>query len=229
MLKSAGRGFALACSSTSRASWRAVDRFAEGFRALPSLDWYFAARNPALARRVPDSIEQRIAATLWLERHFAQLYRLDYPPLYFMQALRRPVQFKAVWQLPVNDDRPRLLYVADAWQAFVRYFFGNEIQPGSGIGQADAPRPAYMRYWRTDDELEDCLQAAGYCVQLYPERSHIEAYCRLAHEGEHVTSQVAAGRLQARTGGEPGLLAQPINLQSAEPAQALGDGLGRLR
>lgn len=48
------------------------------FAPVPSLDWYFTACNPALARRAPDSIEQRIAATLWLERHFAQLYRLDY-------------------------------------------------------------------------------------------------------------------------------------------------------
>jgi hypothetical protein len=129
------------------------------------LDWYFTARNPALARRVPDSVEQRTAATLWLERHFAQFYRLDYPPLYVMQAFRRPVQFKAVWQLPVEEDPQRLLYVAHAPQGFVGYFFGDEIQPGSDIAQGDVPWPAYIRDWRTEEELEDYLHAARYCLQ----------------------------------------------------------------
>ncbi len=65
------------------------------FAPLPSLDWHFTAREPALARRAPESVEQGTAATLWLERDLARLYQLDYPPLYFMQALRRPLQFKA--------------------------------------------------------------------------------------------------------------------------------------
>jgi hypothetical protein len=111
-----------------------------------------------------------------------------------------PVQFKAVWQLPVEDDLQRLLYVADPPLGFVGHFFEDAIQPGSDIGQADAPRPADIRDWRTEDELEHYLQAVGYCVQLYPRRSHVGADCRLAHESERAASRAAAGRPQAQSG-----------------------------
>ncbi len=169
-------------------------------------------------QRAPDSIEQRTAATLWLERQFAQLYRLDYPPLYFMQAFRRPVQFKAVWQLPVAGDPQRLLYVAEAPQGLVGYFFADEIQPSSDIWQADAPWPADIRDWRTEDELERYLQAVGYCVRVYPERLHIEAYCRLAHESEQAMPREAADRPQVRAVGGLGGPAQPVLPQAPEPA-----------
>lgn len=115
-----------------------------------------------------------------------------------MEALRRPAEFVAVWQLAAAEGAPPLLYVSAAPHALVGSFFESENQPGVDMGQADMGWLAAIQDWRTEDEFEDYLRAAGYCLQLYPVRRHLEAHCRLLHEHGVAEARASRNRGQAR-------------------------------
>jgi transcriptional regulator with XRE-family HTH domain len=153
----------------------------EDVMPAPPLDWFFTARNPALAYRAPDSVDHRIAATTWIERYYANKFRLPYPPIYYLMPFRRPVVFKEVWQLPVDEDPRRWLYVADGPKGLVGYFFPEEIQPSPDMEKTDSPWPADIRDWKDQGELERYLEAQHYCLKLHPSSEHVEEYCSPEH------------------------------------------------
>lgn len=147
----------------------------------PPLDWFFTARNRPLAYRAPDSVDHRIAATMWIERYYANKFRLTYPPIYYLMPFRRPVEFKEVWQTPVEENPKRWLYVADGPKGLVGYFFPEEIQPSPDMEKTDSPWPADIRDWKDQDELERYLEAQHYCLKLYPSSEHVEEFCSPEH------------------------------------------------
>jgi len=86
----------------------------------------------------------------------------------------------------------RVLYVGRDRGKLTGVFFPSEIVPAPHMDYRDTPTETHVQWWNDEAELQQFLEANGYCWQLYPVRMHHDQFCGPAHRAEIEAQRRAA-------------------------------------
>lgn len=159
-------------------------QFLEGVVELPDLTASIKAYAGDLAWKAYGSVEHMVTAVMWLARYYRISQHLDFQPLFFSQSFRRPLEFIQAWSLPVPASPRRVLYVSRDEGKLRGVFFPSEIVPAPHMDLRDTPTETHVEWWSHEAELQQFLEANGYCWQLYPVRMHHDRFCGAEHRAE---------------------------------------------
>ncbi len=102
------------------------------------------------------------------------------------------MEFIQAWSLPVPASPRRVLYVSQEKRNLRGVFFPSEIVPAPHMDLRDTPTETHVERWRDEAELQQFLEANGYCWQLYPVRMHHDRFCGAEHRAEIEAQRKAA-------------------------------------
>lgn len=152
--------------------------------SLPDIEVYLKNRYQNIARKSGHAVQEMMSLLSWVERRHMIKLQMTYCPMYYQGLAFSVIEFDEAWGNPVLQDEKKVIYVKRHNGNVSGYFFPMEIVPSSSPDHADSPLCHDTQNWEHNSQLIQFLMENGYCLQLYPERTHFDEYCSEAHRAE---------------------------------------------
>lgn len=150
----------------------------------PDLETYLKIRYQDVAIESGNAVQEMMSLLRWVERRHRIKLQRSYCPMYYQGLAFRVIEFDEAWGNPVLQDDRKFVYIDRSKGRIAGYFFPMEIVPSSSPDHADTPLCRDSCDWESDEDLVQFLKENGYCLWLYPERSHLDEYCSAEHRAE---------------------------------------------